>query len=160
MKIDKKHTNLHHGLVPTQSQQHARAQLVLSQREQELLGLIARAHQDMNLKAESSVVKADHVNNSCWLFVSVCVHLPYWQTVLRRHHRPPLQDCRAGTSHLYLSAHSAGRSGPGRHTQISFFLVQYTKYKITSTLELLQAKTLLNINKQTLTSCLGSSANL
>ncbi len=41
---------LHHGLVSTQGQQHAGTQLVFSQREQELLGLITGAHQDMNLE--------------------------------------------------------------------------------------------------------------
>lgn len=41
---------LHHGLVSTQGQQHAGAQLVLGQGEQELLGLVAGAHQDVNLE--------------------------------------------------------------------------------------------------------------
>lgn len=45
-----KATHLHHGLVSTQGQQHAGAQLVFSQREQELLGLVAGAHQDVNLQ--------------------------------------------------------------------------------------------------------------
>lgn len=43
-------TYFHHGLVPTEGQQHARTQLIFSQREQELLGLIAGTHQNMNLE--------------------------------------------------------------------------------------------------------------
>lgn len=43
-------THLHHGLVSTQSQEHARTQFVFSQGQQELLGLVAGAHQDVNLE--------------------------------------------------------------------------------------------------------------
>lgn len=43
-------THLHHGLVSTQSQEHAGTQFVFSQGQQELLGLVAGAHQDVNLE--------------------------------------------------------------------------------------------------------------
>lgn len=99
--------HLHHGLVSTEGQQHAGAQLVLSQREEELLGLIAGAHQDMNLEEEEQEVGHVTVQHDCvdaYVCACVFIHSPYWQRALRRHRRPRLLDCRAGTSHLSLNA--------------------------------------------------------
>jgi len=58
-----------------------------------------------------------HIIGSGWLWTCVCVrsYSPCWRTAPRRHHRPRLLDCRAGTSRLYLSARWGGRSGPGHH---------------------------------------------
>lgn len=41
--------HLHHGLVPSQCQEHARSQLVLRQGEQEFFGLVTGAHEDVDL---------------------------------------------------------------------------------------------------------------
>lgn len=40
---------LHHGLVPPQCKQHAWAQLVFCQGEQEFFGLVTGAHEDVHL---------------------------------------------------------------------------------------------------------------
>jgi len=96
---------LHHGLVPTQGQQHAGAQLVFSQREQELLGLVAGAHEDVDL-AESAAREQPRTDGTLRTLYPVCVsgHSPCWQTAPRRHHRPRPLGCRAGTSRLSPTA--------------------------------------------------------
>lgn len=99
---------LHHGLVSTQGQQHAGPQLVFSQRQEELLGLVAGAHQDVNLEEKKSRGRSLILTITI-LCVRVCVSvrapLPYWQTTLHHRRTPRLRDCRAETSRLYLNAH-------------------------------------------------------
>lgn len=70
-----KFIHLHHGLVSTEGQQHAGAQLIFSQREEELLGLIAGAHQDMNLEDGRKSRGEGHVTvqDDC-VNVYMCVH--------------------------------------------------------------------------------------
>lgn len=96
--------HLHHGLVPSQGQQHAGAQLVLSQRQQELLGLVAGAHQDVHLE-ENKTSSHKTIGATALMLRFQLSDSPCWRTAPRHHRRPRPLDCKAETSRLYLSAH-------------------------------------------------------
>lgn len=82
------YSDLDHGLVPSQGQQHAGTQLVLSQREEELLCFVAGTHQDVDLQERGRLTHfngktstitwktGNKVENQCMLDIKLLSTVP------------------------------------------------------------------------------------